>query len=91
MKTADNPAEGLLLSRCVLGDALTVPPVVASWMLENTKLPDEHQARVRELYEKQMAEDIDESELSELDHYSEIIAAIDILRAKAKTSLLRAA
>jgi hypothetical protein len=91
MKTTESSASGLLLSRCVLGDREDMPAPVAEWMAQHAHLPDEHQKRVRELYDRQMDEMITDDERAELDHYSEIIAAIDILRAKARLILKKAA
>jgi hypothetical protein len=91
MKTSETPSSGVLLSRCVIGDEGIMPVEVAAWMVEHAKLPEEHKTRVRELYDRQMDEVISESERAELDRYSELIAAIDIIRAKAKFIVRKAA
>jgi len=91
MKTTESPAEGLLLSRCVLPDTERMPVEVASWLAQHAHLPEEHRIRVRELYDKQMDQVISESEKEELDRYSEVIATIDILRARAKSIVRKAA
>ena len=91
MKAIESPAAGLLLSRCVLSDSESMPVEVARWLADHAHLPAEDQTRVRELYEKQIEEVISDSEREELDDYTEVIATIDILRARAKSIVRKAA